>query len=259
MYIIVALQILIVITDINLAIGAGHYNYFSGLKTEDKQSEELILDIKKTKTLDKEEPIFTDQIIESLEQRYSDIFGYSSAEKNLQLSRFNVELAMQRSNSEKLQEIHRKQNRFANFMLKKITEKKLDLYLQNDPKLKKIYEAKHKLSNYEVETKRGWKFSARYSISGNFTRLQYAKGKTKLYAQFEGDNSKSIYAFKYPLARKLEWASYYNRKEESLQMVLTRSLSPVLSVNLSVLNYIETPLEKEKSDTYLTGLNYLWF
>lgn len=235
-----------------------YYGYLDKLEAEDLEYAEFIVNQQKPASLNPDYVFFDNKLVRSLERRYEDIFGYSSAQRNLQLSKFDESLILQRSNKREIEDIHARQNKFATFMLRKFTEKQIDSYLKNDPELKKVYQAKERLSKYEVKTKKGWKFAAKYSIAGNFTRLQYSKNGTKLFYLYEGDNGEQTLAVKQALSKKLAVASHINLYKKSVQMILDRALTAKLSLGFSSTIYEQENFDRDWSNTHIASLSYVW-
>jgi hypothetical protein len=120
-----------------------------------------------------EQVIFDKKLSEEFKRRYEEKFGFSAAERDVfatSASEFSIDGDGRIVDADQTTV---ESQRFAEFMLRRLAEYHADNYARNEPSLRKAYEIKERVSNVDVQVADGYKFEAKYSISGEILRVSF--------------------------------------------------------------------------------------
>lgn len=171
--------LLFVMTVTGLSIGSeaawaveydsSHQGYLTSVKDEryELSQEIVIVAPPESKEPKLSEQIFTEKLTTDFQEKYENEFGRTEAQQiQVTPSRF-FDKEMKPGEYGTEEEYVAKQQKFGNYMTKRLAEYHIDNYMRNTPSTRGVYEAKEKLGNMSIETKKGYKTKFKYSISSN--------------------------------------------------------------------------------------------
>ena len=222
--------------------GAHHGYLFEVSEEKNRRDLEMVLLEKpKAGAPELKEVIFDEKLSREFQSQYAYRFGTSAAEQTFNSVSRNENFEF---SGEKVtvQEYRTKQRQFGEYMGRRLTEHHVDDWAKNDPSIRPIYEVKDKVSNVNVKTKAGYKYSWQYSFSGNYMDFKVEnpfKIETKVTLQMSpgkfGPSSpeETIYSLGYQLTKRVKVTTLYREQDGVYQLVGTRQLTPRMSGSLS--------------------------
>ncbi len=118
------------------------------------------------------ERIFDTKLTKELRNRYEQKFGFSPVEQIHNLPDPTAFFTDDFGGSVNIQEEADEERKFGSFVIKRMTEYHADNYFKNNPTMRPVYELKERVSKVDVRVGKSVKFSAKYSLSGNFLDLK---------------------------------------------------------------------------------------
>lgn len=201
-------------------------------------------------------PIFDAKLSREFQTRYEEKFGRTDAERiyntNNQFALYDYP-----SGKQETVEAHEKnQMKFANYMLRRLTEHHADQYAKSNPDIRPIYELKDRISNVNVQVRKGYKMHIKYSYSGNFLDIRMDNPydvDTKLSMQMSdgfgpGHIERTILSLVYPISEKTSIAAHQEWDQSAgTTLIGTRKLTSTLSTSLSTA--VHTPVDRDDPDS----------
>lgn len=116
--------------------------------------------------------IFTEKLTDDFTERYENEFGRTETQQfqSVPSRFFDKEVKPGEYVSE--EEYTDKQQKFGNYVARRLFEFHTDNYMKNTPSVRGVYAVKEKLSDMQVKTKSGYKARFRYSISANQVEMR---------------------------------------------------------------------------------------
>lgn len=129
------------------------------------------------------EKIFNQTLSREFRERYEQRFGQTEIERVFlapnRLSYYNDAYGQKGTPQEMVDE----RRKFGEFMVRRLAEWHVENYAKTDPKVRVVWEAKEKISNYKVEVA-SFRIDAQYSIAGNILDIKmvnpYVQSKVSL-------------------------------------------------------------------------------
>ncbi|MBX7231447.1 MAG: hypothetical protein K1X29_05120 [Bdellovibrionales bacterium] len=205
-------------------------------------------------------PLLDDKLTKELQTRYEQDFGRNDTERNYHdISKYTF-LDSPGAKSESIQNYNDRQRSFGSFMIKKILEHHVDLFLKSRKEVRPVYQLKDRLSNINLTVKKGYKIHVRYSLSGNSleTRLDNPyEITTKLTLQMgsgfgPSKIERSIFSLEYPWSKTMTYTFYQDlTAPQTTTFIARKKLTRILSALTSFTksspvdraNINNTPLE----------------
>lgn len=110
--------------------------------------------------------IFNNELTREFQRKYEDRFGRTQAEQFTVTSRY-YETERQPHTNRTVVEEYDEQQRFGNFMIKRLTEYHVDHYMRSNPSVRPMYELKERMSNLNVQVRKDYRVKVKYSLSSN--------------------------------------------------------------------------------------------
>lgn len=186
--------------------------------------------------------IFTDKLTKDFQQRYEDQFGRTQGEQIESIPMRFYEKELQPGIYVTEEEYVNKQRRFGQYMAKRLVEYHVDNYLRETPSARPMYELKEKVSNVNLQVRRGYKVRLKYSFSGNYLDVNlenpYNIGAKVTFEDMGRENT--IASLTYPLTKTVTLMTDYRDYQDQVTLSATKQLSPALSTSITgVSNNIE--------------------
>lgn len=217
-----------------------HYGYTSNPKEErNKRDIEMVM-------LDEPPPlppvrdiIFNEKLSKEFQQQYEYRFGKSQAEQVLNSPGRSDGYTYYTGQSVTLQDYQLYQRQFAEYMGRRLTEYHVDNWVKNDPQLRPVYELKDKVSNLNVEVKKGYKLNWRYNFAGpsmDATIKNPYDVDVKVRAEMSGiisSPTEYIYTLGYQLTQRVGVSALYRQMDGLYQLVFSRRMTRSIACSLT--------------------------
>ncbi|MGE3972925.1 MAG: hypothetical protein AB7F59_00210 [Bdellovibrionales bacterium] len=252
-----------------VALRAPDSDYISSIE-EDRQNEakELILVPVPAGFVraDFKTSLFTDSLSKEFIERYREKLGYTEAEQNAQTP---VDLKAYGDSTGYTEEVKRhreKQREFGEYMFRRLAEFHVDNYFKSEPKLKKVYEMKERLSNLDVRVNESTKLNTNYSFSGNFITATLENPYINARARFEmnpaqlgpGPVEETILSLYRNITETFSFENHYKLTQQILSLVGRKSFSERLQSTLTLSNSFIDLKDKPKESIALAGLLFVY-
>jgi hypothetical protein len=203
--------------------------------------------------------IFNEQLTREFTDRYHEKFGYTEQQRAYlapnQHTYYNDQFSF-RGTAEQTDEEKRK---FAEFMLRRLTEFHVENYMKSDPKTRAVWEAKEKLSNVKMKVGNNIRITGKYSISGNNMDLIVKNPwvDSKVVLHMKGAKvDETVLSLSRPITKTLSAESHYKFRDGIVTLVGSKALSPGLSTTLTTSTYTNHAGTSPRESVYLAGLSY---
>ncbi|MFK8138850.1 MAG: hypothetical protein AB8E15_10855 [Bdellovibrionales bacterium] len=193
-------------------------------------------------------PLVDQDLEEELQRRYEQEIAYTDAEQTFLYLNYNFLEEQTIQDQELFKEYQEKQKKFGEFMVRRISEEKLDNYLKSNPDLESVYIAKKKYTNVRKNTDSGWRFKGNYRISGNFLEFEARKNQWTWQIFNRLGNPEWILKLQNKLTKKLSLDTYYRTKEERFTVVASTILDGNIKVYWTNDLYLTPATESESGD-----------
>lgn len=211
--------------------------------------------------------IFNKKLSDEFTQRYEDDFGRSEAEQTL--AQADIEFVSNSTIIQRESEIkeNRKEQKFGEYMSRRLIEYHFEQYAKEDPNVRPAWRAKERLSNVRLEVRKGYSFKGKYNLSSNELEAKLENPydvdlSVRLIMDQDSFGPASIEDTATQVGVKLTPTIYsslqYRTEKQNFNFVTKKSLSPRLSVSMSIAYLLESDLTESKSsrsaNRYLLGL-----
>lgn len=221
----------------------GHHGYlFEVSEEKDRRDLEMVLLEKpKAGAPELQEIIFDEKLSREFQSQYAYRFGTTAAEQTMNSVSRNDNFEFSGQNLTVL-EYRERQRQFGEYMGRRLSEHHVDNWAKNDPSIRPIYEVKDKISNVNVKTEAGYKYSWQYSFAGNYMDFKVEnpyKIDTKVTLQMSqaqfgpSEPEETIYSLGYQLTKKVRVSTMYKEFDGVYQIIGTRQLTPRMSTSLT--------------------------
>lgn len=152
--------------------------------------------------------IFNDELTREFQRKYEDRFGRTQTEQFTATSRF-YETERQLYTNRTVEEEFYEQQKFGNFMMKRLTEYHVDRYMRSNPSVRPMYELKERMSNLNLQVRKNYKVKIKYSLSSNDLDL-YLENPYKIENRISWRSSdETALVLGYPVTKTITFKSDY--------------------------------------------------
>ncbi len=186
--------------------------------------------------------IFAPRLTKEFKERYEQTFGYTDIQRNFNAPNQYAEQAYQPGVWVTAEEDQYKRQSYANYMVKRLAEHHVDKYFKSNPRVRPVYELKERLSKIDMEVKKGYKLSIRYSYSGNYLNFKMDNPydvKTKLTLEMNPEkvgpsdvNEARLY-LGYAVSKTVTVSSDYTVNDGDLSLIGSRYMGNSLYFSLT--------------------------
>ena len=206
--------------------------------------------------------IFNEKLSREFQQQYEYKFGVTQAEQVINSPGRNDEYTYNTGKNATLRQYRRDQQKFGEYMARRLLEFHVDNYAKRDKSFRQVYEIKDKVSNVEVKSKTGYSIKWKYNIAGptmDFTIKNPLEIDARVRLEMSGLVSKPnevIYQLSYPISKRYAISELVKQMDGIFQTVLSRSLTAHVGVSISVSFDTNPAGANIQQNTYLLGLGY---
>jgi hypothetical protein len=164
-----------------------------------------------------------------------------------------------------IEEYRKYQRQFAEYMGRRLTEHHVDQWAKKDPDFRAVYEFKDKISNLNVEVKKGYKMRWRYAFSGNYMDFRLENPydiDTKVTLQMNpagfgpSKPEETQFELGYQLTKRVRTSALYRQIDGFYQLVFTRQLTRSISTSLTASTDQSTAGPSVHQNLILLGLGW---
>ena len=223
------------------SVFGAHHGYLFEVKEErNKRDLEMVM-LSRPKEPPKklQEVIFNEKLSKEFQQQYEYRFGQSQAEQVLNTVGRSDDYNYYTGRNVTVQEYQKYQQQFAEYMARRLTEYHVDNWAKNDPDFRPVYEFKDRVSNVNVEVRKGYKFKWKYNFAGPNMELRLENPyDVDLKVRYEMSGVLSaptevIYTVGYQVTRKVYVTGLMRQEDGLYQIVASRPLTRRLSTSLT--------------------------
>lgn len=226
--------------DVRPVFGAHPGYLFNVSEEKNKRDIEMVmLERPKENRKALSEVIFDEKLSKEFQQQYKYRFGETAAEQVINSPGRNDEYTYFNSQSVTVQDYHKYQRQFGEYMGRRLVEYHFDNWARNDPQIRPVYLLKDRISNLDVTVKKGYKLKWKYSFSGPYmeTTLENPYDiETKVQMQMNGiisSPAEVIYSVGYPVTKKVTVSALHRQYDGIYQLVISRKLNTHLSTSVT--------------------------
>lgn len=238
-----------------------HYGYLFEVKEErnKRDLEMVMLPQPKAPSKPLQEVIFNEKLTKDFVQQYEYRFGQSQAEQIFNTVNRGDGYNTYTGRTVTVQEYKNEQQKFAEYMGRKLTEFHVDNYVKNDPDIRPVYEFKERVSNVNVQVSKGYKFKWKYNFAGPNMEFKLENPydvDLKIRMEMSGIISAAdemIYSLAYQLTQKYRVTCMHRQNDGLSQLVLSRPLTKRLSTSLTASTDQKEAGPTVKQDLILLG------
>ncbi len=206
---------------------------FNVLEEKNKRDIEMVM-------LDKPKPerkppgpvIVNEKLSREFQEQYRYRFGQTQAEQVINNpSRDAVFIYSNTQRSITFEEYRKYQNQFAEYMIRRLTEYHFDNWAKNDPAIRPVYLMKDKISNVNLQVKKGYKVKLKYNFAGPSFEVKVENPydlDVGAQAMMSGIISKPrdiIFTLGYQLTDRVQAQTLYRTEQHLKQLVLSRRMT----------------------------------
>lgn len=182
--------------------------------------------------------IFNDKLSREFQQQYAYRFGQTSAEQVLNTPSRSDEYTYYTGETLTIKEYGRYQQKFAEYMVRRLTEFHVDNWAKNDADFRAVYELKDKVSNLDVKMAK-YKLKWKYNFAGPTMDLKIENPysvEAKVQMEMNGIISapaETIVTLGYPINPRISVSALYKDYDGVYQLVGTRRMTKHISTSLT--------------------------
>lgn len=246
------------------AVFGSHYGYTENVREErnKRDIEMVMLERPKEPPKAKTTPIVDEKLTKEFQLQYQYRFGQTQAEQVINSPGQFDEYTYYSNSNVTLTEYRRYQREFAEYMGRRLTEHHVDHWVKNDPSIRPIYEFKDKISNLNMEVKKGYKFKWKYNFSGPNMDLSLENPydvETKVRVEMSGIVSaptEVIYTLGYAFTPRVHGALLHKQEDGIYQLIVSRRMTKILTASITGSKDTRKEGPAVQQDLVLLGLSW---
>ncbi len=218
-----------------------HYGYVFDVQEEKNRRdiEMVMLERPKDPRKPLSEIIVNEKLTREFQQQYQYRFGQTQAEQVINSPGQYDEYKYFTDRNVTLQQYQTYQRQFAEYMGRRLTEYHIDNWAKNDPDIRPVYEFKDKVSNLNMEVRKGYKIHWKYNFAGPSMDIRLDNPyevESRVRVQMNGVISKPeevIYTFGYGFTPRVRGSFVHKSEDGIYQLVFSRRMSQSLSASVT--------------------------
>ena len=249
--------------EVRPVFGAHPGYLFNVVDEKNKRDVEMVmLDKPKDDKKPLSKVIFDEKLTKEFQTQYQYKFGQTGAEQVINNPGRDDQYLYYNSQNVTAQEYAKYQRQFGEYMARRLTEYHFDNWFKNDPTLKPVYEMKDKISNLDVQVKKGYKIKWKYNFAGPSMEAKVENPydvETKVQVMMTDIISKPadvIYTFGYQLNPRVHLEALYKQYEQLVQMIANRKMSKHIGMSLTASTGQLPGNPAIYQNLFLVGLSY---
>lgn len=158
--------------------------------------------------------------------------------------------------------------RFADYMVKRLTEHHVDQYIKSNPAARPLYELKEKVSKIRMEVKKGYRLKINYSYSANELGVALDNPydlENKVILRMDPDKfgptdiDETVLYVKYAIAKDLSLSTHYILEYDDITLVGEKQVTPSLKTSLTGSSTLQDKENEnsERDNRFLFGFTWI--
>lgn len=221
-----------------------HWGYLPTIAEERnlRVVEMVLIDDPTRKATPLNEIIFDEELSKEFRLRYEMQFGRTEVEQNLnapnQYQTYEYATGVRVTPEEDVE----KKQAYGDYMIRRLAEHHVDQYAKSSPNLRPVYELKERVSNVNLEVRKGYKVKLHYSLSGNYVDVKVDNPyevATQITLQMNEESfgptsvSETIVSVGYPVTKSISVGSYYTVNAGAFSLAGYKVLKDNLSTSIT--------------------------
>lgn len=249
----------------HLPVGYGmHHGYLFDVEEERvKRDIEMVMLEKPKAPPDKpiNEVIFNEKLSKEFQQQYSYRFGQTTTEQVINNPSRSDGYTYYTGETLTIQRYQEEQQKFGEYMARRLTEFHVDNWAKNDKDFRPVYEMKDKISNVNVKVQK-YKFKWKYNFSGPHMDLVVENPHAvdlRMRAEMTGIVSSPqelIFSAGYQATTRVYLQALYRREDDMYQLTASRRMTQRISCSLTGMSDQSNEGLNVKQDLILVGLSW---
>lgn len=221
------------------------------------------------KPVDKDPPlkelIFDAELKSEFERRYTQEFGHTGIERNVEAPNRYDEFTYDNGTVVTEEEDTFRKQRFGEFMVRRLTEHHVDQYIQTNPSTRQVYELKETVSKVKLEVKKGYSFKINYSYSGNTFAFELKNPvdlENQLLLIMDPDAvgpstvEETLINLAYPVTRRVKLRTQYKFNDGIVDIIGERPIRPGMTASITGTTYTKEEGISTRQHRILFGLSW---
>jgi hypothetical protein len=218
-----------------------HYGYtFDVTDEKNKRDVEMVmLDQPKDNKKPLKEVIFNQKLSREIQKEYENRFGYTAAQEVMNSPGRSDEYTYYNTQNVGILDYAHYQRQFGEYMGRKLVEYHFDNWAKNDPAIRPVYQMKDRISNLNMQVKKGYKIKWKYNFAGPNMEVSVDNPyeiENSVHMDMSGIVSKPvevIYTVAYPFTTRVKISFVYKQIDGVYQVVATRKINRHVSTSLT--------------------------
>lgn len=241
-----------------------HHGYVADVVEEKskKDIELVLLEQPKDPPQKSKTALVSDKLSREFKIQYEYRFGQTQAEQVINSPGQFDEYSYYTGNNITLKQYRKYQQNFAEYMVRRLTEYHVDNWAKNDPSIRPMYEFKDKISNINMQVRKGYKFKWKYNFSGpsmDFALENPYDIDSKVRVDMSGIISaprEVIYSFGYQVNPRVHTAFLHKSDDGIYQVVASRRLNRSVTASITASKDTRKEGPNYQQDLFLLGFSW---
>lgn len=241
-----------------------HWGYLTTVKGERhlRVVEMVLIDNPTRQPVPLDALIFDPKLTREFKEQYEVRFGRTEVEQNLKApnrySTYEYATGVRVTPEEDVT----KKREYGEYMFRRLAEHHVDQYAKSSPNLRPMYELKERVSNVNLQVRKGYKVKLHYSFSGNYVDVNVDNPyevSTKVTLQMDQDSfgpstvNETILSLGYPVTTSVTVGSYYQINAGSFSLAGYKQLQSNLSTSITGSTHLS---DAEKESRVIIGFTW---
>jgi hypothetical protein len=246
------------------AVFGSHHGYVTDvIEEKNKRDIEMVmLEEPKRLTRPNKNLLVNERLEQEFQRQYQYRFGQTKAEQAINSPGRTDEYLYFTGRNVTVTEYRAEQRRFAEYMARRLTEFHVDNWAKTDPGFRTVYQLKDRVSNLDVQVRKGYKVKWKYNLAGPNMEVDIENPydiETRVRLEMAGFISKpleSILTLSYQLTPRYRLQGLIRQVDGLYQLITIRQINPHLSTSFTA--SIDTRPEGPtiQQNLFLVGLSW---
>lgn len=241
-----------------------HYGYVTNVTEErnKRDIEMVMLERPKEPPKVKSTPIVDEKLTREFQQQYQYRFGQTQAEQVINSPGQFDEYTYYSDSNVTLQQYRKYQQDFAEYMGRRLVEHHVDNWAKNDPAIRPVYEFKDKISNLNMEVKKGYKIKWKYNFAGPNMDIRLENPydvDAKVRVEMTGivsSPTEVIYTFGYDFTPRVRGSFLHKQEDGIYQVIASRRMTRTLTTSITASRDTRAAGPTIQQDLLLLGFSW---
>jgi hypothetical protein len=236
---------------------------FNVVEEKDRREVEMVmLDRPKENKKPLSEVIFDEKLSKEFQDQYRYRFGETQAEQVINNPGRSDEYTYYNRNNLTAVEYQKYQRQFGDYMMRRLVEYHFDNWAKKSPEFRPVYQMKDRISNLDVQVKKGYKVKWRYNFAGPSMNVDVENPydiETRVQIMMNGVISAPkdiIFTLGYQATPRIKLESLYKQYEQLVQFVVSRKMTTHVNMSLTGSSGQVPDLPEFHQDLVLVGLSW---